>query len=90
MASLMLQDLGLPPAALKAVGKKAREAGKTTSEYVRWLVERDLLAEQSFDELLRPIRADVRAAGMTQTQLDQIVKRARRATSSVKARGSRR
>ena len=54
--------------------------GRTPPQYVRLLVEQDLLTEESFDEILRPIREDVRRSGITQNQIDRIVDRARRAT----------
>jgi hypothetical protein len=47
-------------------------------DYIRWLIERDLLASQSFDEILRPIRPDIRKSGITETQVDAIVRRARK------------
>jgi len=79
MAIRSLQDIGLAPAQLKAVEKKAKYAGKTAPEYVRSLVERDLLADKSFDEILRPVRDDFRKSGTTERQLDEIVDRARHA-----------
>jgi len=79
MSSLLIHDIGLLPAQLKAVQKKAKHAGQTAPEYIRLLVERDLLADKSFDEILRPIRRGFAAAGITEDQLDQIVKRSRSA-----------
>jgi hypothetical protein len=79
MAIRSLQDIGLAPAQLRAVRKKAKHAGQTAPEYVRSLVERDLLADKSFDEILRPIREDFRKNGITERQLDEIVHRARHA-----------
>jgi hypothetical protein len=89
MSSLSLQGIGLKPAMLRAVEKKAKHAGKTTPEYVRLLIERDLLADKSFDEILRPVREDFRKSGISEDQLDQIVRRARNATHP-KARRTRR
>ena len=77
MIAFASQDLGLGPAQWKAVARKAKRAGKTTPEYLRLLVEQDLLAEKSFDELLRPIRRDFRKSGITEGGLDLIVSRAR-------------
>jgi hypothetical protein len=77
MSSLSLQDLGLKASLLKAVGKKAKHEGKTLPEYVRWLIERDMLADKSFDEILKPVRADFHKSGITEDQLDEIVERAR-------------
>ena len=81
MTFLAIQDIGLKPALLKAVEKKARHEGKSAPEYVRSLIERDLLADKSFDEILRPIRADFRKSGVSEGQLDAIVERARTATA---------
>jgi hypothetical protein len=80
MSSLTLQDIGLPPAQLKAIQRRAREAGQTAPQDVRSLIERDLLANQSFDAILRPVRRDFRKSGVTPEQLDAIVDRARKAT----------
>jgi hypothetical protein len=80
MTILTIQDIGLKPATLRAIEKKARSKGKTPPEYVRALIERDLLADKTFDEILKPVRADFRKSGMTEDQLDQLVDRARKAT----------
>ena len=53
---------------------------------MRSLIERDVKADESFDEILRPIRADVRKAGITEDQLDQIVERARNAAAAATKR----
>ena len=87
MIAFASQDLGLRPAQWKAVEQMAKRAGKTTPEYVRLLIEQDLIAEKSFDQILRPIRRDVRKSGLTEATLDAIVQRARsrRARASQKA-----
>jgi len=82
MSTASFSDFGLAPALVKAVEKKARRAGTTAREYVRSLIERDLLADRSFDEILRPVRADFRRNGVTEKQLDRLVDRARKATRS--------
>jgi hypothetical protein len=89
MSSLSIQDLGLGPAQLRALDSKAKRQGKTRQAYVRSLVERDLLADKPFDEIVKPIREDFRRAGVTDAELDQIVDRARKATST-RRRGARR
>jgi hypothetical protein len=78
MVALTFHDIGLPPTQLKALARKAKRAGKTPAEYLRLLVEQDLLAGKSFDEILRPIRQDFQKSGVTETQLEAIVRRARR------------
>lgn len=62
---------------LRAVERKARHEGQTAQEYVRLLIERDLLADKTFDEILKPVREDFRRSGVTPEQLDEIVERAR-------------
>ncbi len=51
--------------------RKARNSGKTAAEYVRALIERDLLGDNSFDEILRPIREDFRKSGVTSEHLER-------------------
>jgi hypothetical protein len=60
MSTLSFRDIGLKPSWLRAVQKKAKIAGATASDYLRALIERDLLADKTFDEILRPIREDFR------------------------------
>lgn len=78
VTTLSIQNLGLRPAQLKALDRKARHRGKSSQEYVRWLIERDLLADKSFDEILKPIREDFRKNGTTEDELERIVNLARR------------
>ena len=89
MSSLLLHDIGLDPAVAKAMQKKARDEGKTPPEYVRSLIERDLLADRSLDEILKTIRDDFRRSGVTEEELDAIVERARGAGHSKRRRTSR-
>jgi hypothetical protein len=89
MTVLSFQDIGLRPAQMRAVGKKAKHIGQTAPEYVRSLVEQDLLADKSFDEILHPIREDIRGSEITESQLDQIVNRARQTTSNGRRSKSR-
>jgi hypothetical protein len=81
MTTIAMQDIRLKPAQIRALEKKARDEGVTPPEYIRLMIERDLLAEKTFDEILRPIRDDVRRKGLTEEELDGIVDRARRARS---------
>jgi hypothetical protein len=58
MASISFHDISVPNAQLKAMTRKAKFAGTSAAKYVRLLIERDLLADKSFDEILDPIRRD--------------------------------
>ena len=89
MTTIALHDIRLRPALMRVIENRARQEGVSPPEYVRRLIERDLLAEETFDEILRPIREDVRRSGLTEKGLDDIVDRARRARPRT-ASGSRR
>lgn len=89
MMTIGMHDIQLKASQFKALEKKAREEGVTPPEYIRLMIERDLLAERTFDEILRPIREDVRRKGITEEQIDAIVDRARRAPSRKAGRSRR-
>lgn len=86
MSTVSFQDIGLRPAQVRAVEERARRRGQSVSQYLRALVERDLLAGNSFDDVLRPIRAGFRKGGVTEDELDAIVTRARKDMASVRPR----
>jgi hypothetical protein len=77
MTSLSLQDIGLKPTQLKAVVRRAKKEGKTPSEFVRSLIERELLAASSFDEILKPIRAGFDNSRVTDDEIETLVTHAR-------------
>jgi hypothetical protein len=81
MSTISLQDIGLPPAARRAAERKARRSGQSAPEYLRSLVERDLLADQTFDQILAPVRRDFQAAGVTEEDVDRLVADARKAVA---------
>ena len=66
--------------------KRAAAAGTDPAEYARVLIEREMLAAESFDEILRPARESFRKSGATEAQLDRAVSRARKAISRRKVR----
>jgi hypothetical protein len=74
---MTLSIRGLKPTQLKELDRKARSHGKTTTQYVRALIERELESPPSVDEILKPIRDDFRQSGVTEAELDRIVERAR-------------
>jgi hypothetical protein len=89
-AASILQELGLRQDAVKALKRKARERGKTTPEYLRALIESDLLAEKTFDQVLAPIREGFRKSRLTERELDELLDRARRASRRRRPKVSRR
>jgi hypothetical protein len=81
-----LAEVQLSPKTVRAIRTKAKRARQTPAEYIKFLIERDMLADRTFDEILRPIRKDVQASGLTPDKLDAIVDRARRRYHSTKQR----
>jgi hypothetical protein len=78
MTTVSFPDIGLKPTQARAAARRAKQEGKTPSEYLRSLVERDLVAGGSFDKVLEPMRAAFAKGGMSADELDRTVSGARR------------
>jgi flagellar biosynthesis/type III secretory pathway protein FliH len=72
-----LEITGLPPETRKALDEKAQHSGKSAADYVRDLIEADLLASRSFDEILAPMRQGFKESGMSEEELDALFEEAR-------------
>ena len=72
-----IEITGLPPGTRAAIDELSRSKGKSAEEYLRTLVEAEILSEQSFSEILAPIRQSFRESGMTEEQLDALFESAR-------------
>ncbi len=72
-----LEITGLRFETLQALKEKAREAGKTVEEYLRTVIEADILADQSFSEILEPIRRSFDESEMSEDELDTLFEEAR-------------
>ena len=68
---------GLLPGTREAIEELGRRKGKSAEEYLRMLIEAEILSEQSFSEILAPIRRSFRESGMTEEQLDALFEEAR-------------
>jgi hypothetical protein len=68
---------GLPPGTKKAIEELSRSKGKSAEEYLRTLIEAEILSEQSFGEIFAPIRQSFRESGMNEQQLDELFEDAR-------------
>jgi hypothetical protein len=77
MSTRSLREIGLKPAQIKKVERLAVARGQSADDLVRSIIARELLSDQPFDELFKPVRADVKRQRITPRQLDQIVSRAR-------------
>ena len=72
-----IEIAGLPPGTKKAIEQLSRSKGKSVEEYLRMLIEAEVLAEQTFSEILAPIRQSFQESGMSEEQLDALFEDAR-------------
>lgn len=72
-----IEITGLPKGTTDAIAELSRSKGKSAEEYLRTLIEAELLSQQTFAEILAPIRDGFRKSGMTQDQLDALFQEAR-------------
>ncbi len=67
-----IEIAGLPPGTKKAIEQLSQSKGKSAEEYLRMLIEAEVLSEQTFSEILAPIRQSFRESGMSEQQLDAL------------------
>jgi hypothetical protein len=85
----MTITISLPAEVEESVKSQAAKEGKPLQDYVESLVEEaarrrdriDLLAEQSFEEILAPFRRNVEESGLSDEALDALFTEARKETS---------
>ena len=70
MQTTTLEITDIPLEIFKALGEKAQQKGKSPAAFVRELIEVEVLAAQSFDEILAPIRQGFKESGMTGEQAE--------------------
>lgn len=76
-ATETIEITGLPQGTREAIQELSRSKGKSAEEYLRTLIEAEILSEQTFSEILAPIREGFRKSGMTDEQLDVLFEEAR-------------
>lgn len=69
----------LKPEVEAMLQKRALDRGCDVARYVERLIEKDVLAAQSFDEILAPIRQGFQESGMSEDELDTFFEEAREA-----------
>lgn len=57
--------------------EKAKVQGKDVSEYVEDLIEKEIDKPKTLNEILAPFRGEVKASGITDDELDNLVEEAR-------------
>jgi hypothetical protein len=72
-----IEILGLPRGTRQALEKIVPDQGKTAEEYVRTLIEVEVLADRPFGENAAPIRQSFEKSGMTEEELVSLVEAAR-------------
>jgi hypothetical protein len=81
--------IDLKPEIETIAAEQAEEGGLPLAEYVETVVKDGVLkrqrvkelSEKSFDEILKPFRDEVEASGMTDEELDNLFRTARREVS---------
>ena len=72
-----IEITGLPEGTREAIRELSLSKGKSADEYLRNLIEAELLSQQTFAEILAPIREGFRKSGMTEVQLEALFAEAR-------------
>jgi len=67
----------IPPEKMQTLETLARSKGKNAEEYVRELIETEILATKSFDEILTPIRQGFKESGLSEDELIALFEEAR-------------
>jgi hypothetical protein len=78
MSTTTFPDIGLKPTLLRAAVRRAKKQGKSVSEYLRSLVERDVETSDTFDDVLKPFRDAFARGGSTENELDEAIVHARK------------
>jgi hypothetical protein len=79
---------GLQPGTTDAFETLARQEGKRTDDLLRYWLQIELLSRQSFRQILAPVRASFKDSGMTEDELDALVKEEREALWQEKQKGT--
>ena len=77
--TLQLTITGLPPGTKSALEEMGRNTGKSVEDYLRGVIEAELLSQKPFREILAPVREDFRKTGLTEDEFDEIIERERQA-----------
>ena len=67
----------IPPEMQDKLQQRAKDTGRDVAEYVEKLIEQDLSARPSIDEILAPVRKQFAGSGMTEAELDALVEEVR-------------
>ena len=75
--TIQIEITGLPLGAKTALEEVGRSRGKSFPDYLRDLLQNELLSEKPFSEILEPIRRSFDESGMSEAELDTLFESAR-------------
>ncbi len=84
MESLVLEIIN--PETVRAIAEAAKREGNTPEACALELLETALLARRPFEEIVEPIAKSFDESGMTEEELDDLIKQARHAGREEKRR----
>lgn len=77
MQTETIEISGLPLGTKTALEELGRRRGKSADDYLRDLIQSNLLSEKTFSEILEPIRRSFDESGMSEAELDALFAAAR-------------
>lgn len=77
MQTETIEITGLPLGTKTALEEVGRSRGKSFPDYLRDLLQNELLSEKPFSEILEPIRRSFDESGMSEAELDTLFETAR-------------
>jgi hypothetical protein len=72
----MTLTLNLPPETEARLQARAASQGQDVYAYLQQLIEKDLQAKPTLDEVLAPFQAEVKQSGMSDEELDALFREA--------------
>lgn len=72
-----IEITGLPETVIEKLGERAEKIGATTPDYVRYLIEEDLVSPMSLRVLYAPVREQIKDDDISDEELDTSLEEAR-------------
>ena len=72
-----IEITGLPETVIEKLSERAEKIGATTPDYVRYLIEEDLVSPMSARVLYAPVREQIKESGISEDELDDLLEKAR-------------
>ncbi len=77
--TLQLTVTGLPIGTRATLERIGNQNGRSVEDYLRELIEVEVLSQQPFREICAPIREQFRQTGLTEEEFDDLIERERQA-----------